>query len=324
MTTRPFVVDAALSAMAVNFTNPSVSLIADEIMPRVDVGGETYKYDYFPPDEVFTVPDTTVGRRGAVPQVEFSAEQRTGSVVDRGLDSPVPQSDIDSAARQRARGESTYDPEARAVEGLTHLLQLDRELRVANIVTNVANYDADKRVALAGGDKWNTATSDPVADIKTAQDATFIARPNIAACSRAVFTALSTNPKILKSVNRNDGDAGVASRRAIADLFELDEIYVGDGFFNTARKGQAGAYSRVWGNHFSLMHRNMVASNNNGIPTFGFTAEWRRFGGSSMMSGRIANAMSGGVQGGQNIRVAEAVEEHVVSPSVAYLISAPI
>lgn len=321
---RPFTQDAALTAIAVNFTNPDMALIADKVLPRQDVGDEKYKYDYFPPEEIFTVPDTTVGRRGAVPQVEFTAEQRSDNVVDQGLETPIPISDLRAAERQRANGNSTYDPEARAVEGLTHLIHLGREIRVAGIVGNANNYDADKKVTLAAGEKWTQADSDPIGDIQTGMSGTFIARPNVGIASRAVFDVLSMHPKILKAINRNDGDSGIATAQAIASIFGLSEILIGDAFANTARKGQAANWQRMWGNHFSLIHRSSVASNQNGLPTFGFTAEWHQFGGSSaMFSGRIPSA-HGGLAGSTIVRVGESVKEHLVAPSTGYLIDAPI
>ncbi|MEM7507634.1 MAG: hypothetical protein AAF415_12905 [Pseudomonadota bacterium] len=323
MTTRPFTQDAALTAIAVNFMNPDIALIADDVLPRVDVGDETYKYDVYPSEEVFTVPNTTVGRRGMVPEVEFSAKQQTGAVVDRGLDSPIPQSDIDRAQRQRAQGNSNYDPEARAIEGLTHLVKLDRETRAVAVVENPDNYDADKKVALAGGDKWTDPNSDPIKDIQAAMSGTFIARPNIGATSRQVFDVLSTNPKILKAINRNDGDSGIATAQQIASIFGLQNIFIGDGFVNTARRGQPAQMGRLWGNAFSLMHRSSIAGTQNGIPTFGITAELR-VNGSAMVAGRWFNPKGPGLLGGVSVRVGEMVEEHLVAPSVGYLIDTPI
>lgn len=321
-TPRPFVQDAALTAIAVNFKNPDVALVADMVFPRVDVGDETYKYDFYPPEEVFTVPDTTVGRRGAVPQVEFTAEQRTGTVVDRGLDAPIPNSDIDRARRQRANGNSSFDPEARAVEGVRHMIALDREVRVAGLVTDLNTYDADKRVTLAGADKWTDPNSDPIGDVLAGQDATFIARPNYGVMGRDVYTVLRTHPKILKAVHGNQGDSGVATKEQIARIFELNELLIGDSYVNTARRGQAANYARTWQNSFALFHRSSAATHDNGIPTFGITAEVRE-NGSAMIAGRIPSS-HGGIRGSTTIRVGESIEEHIIAASVAYLIDAPI
>lgn len=320
MAGEPFTIDPALTAMAVNYKNPDVTLIADAVMPRVDVGDQYYEYDYFPPEEVFTVPDTTVGRRGAPNEVEFSSEERTAKVVDRGLDSTVPQRDIDAAKAQKRNRRGSFDPEARAVEGLTHLVHLDRELRVAGVVQDAANYAGNSQV-LAGTSQWSDyANSDPLTDIATACDSTFIARPNIGVTSRTVFTKLSMHPIIVEGVMATGAKRGKITREQMAELFELDELLVGDSFFNTARKGQAGAYSRVWGKGFALLHRNRAASNKSSLPTWGFTAEWRVQGGrSAMIAGRFKNPKGGGLLGGTTVRAGEFVEEHVMAPATGFL-----
>lgn len=319
MSTRPFVQSTALTAMAVSWTNPDASYIADLVLPRVQVEGELFKWDYFAPEQFMTLPDTRVGRKGYPAEVEFNAEQRASAIVDHGLDDFIPQSDIDAAASERRRSQSAFDPEASAVSGLMSLIKLAREKRVADLVTAPATYDSDKRVALSGGDRWSDfANSDPIEQIVGAQDATFIARPNIGVMGRAVFSVFRRHPKILKALNRNDGDSGIATARAIADLFDLDELIIGDTYINSARKGQAASTSRVWGNFFALLHRNRTSDTRNGLPTFGYTAELRNLGGTSLVAGRIPDAKRG-LQGGQTIRVGERVKELISAPSTGYL-----
>ncbi len=63
---------------------------------------------------------------------------------DYGYDTPIPQSDIDEAARQRQMKRSRYDPRAAAVEGITDQLDNDREVRAASIVQDPNNYDAGR------------------------------------------------------------------------------------------------------------------------------------------------------------------------------------
>ncbi|MET4128652.1 phage virion morphogenesis protein [Roseovarius sp. MBR-6] len=59
-TPTPLVVDPVLTAIAVNYRNPDVAFIADQVMPRVPVMSPEFKWTYFPPDQMFTVPDTEV------------------------------------------------------------------------------------------------------------------------------------------------------------------------------------------------------------------------------------------------------------------------
>jgi len=249
-----------------------------------------------------------VGRKGVVQQVEFTGEERTDSVRDYGLDDVVPQRDIDTARSLRAAGNSAFDPEARAVEGLTHLTLLDREKRVAAMVQDPANYDVDKKVVLTD------PASDPIAVISAALDATFIMRPNVAAMGRKAWTALSTNPNILKAINRTSGDKGRASREAVAELFELSEILVGDSYVNAARKGQTAAFERVWGANIALIHRNTQAGPDGAAPSWGWTAQF-----DGRVSGRFFDPKVG-LKGATTLRVGEQVREVIAAPATGYLI----
>jgi hypothetical protein len=313
-TPTPFVADPVLTAIAVNYRNPDVALIADQVMPRVPVMAPEFKWTYFPPEQMFTVPDTEVGRKGVVNQVEFTGEERTSSVRDYGLDDVVPQRDIDTARSLRAAGNSAFDPEARAVEGLTHLTLLDREQRVAAMVQDAANYDADKKVALSGTGQFTDPASDPIGVISAALDATFIMRPNVAAMGRKAWTALSTHPDILKAINRTSGDKGRASREAVAELFELSEILVGDSYVNAARKGQTAAFERVWGANIALIHRNTQAGPDGASPAWGWTAQF-----DGRVSGRFFDPKVG-LRGATTLRVGEQVREVIAAPATGYLI----
>lgn len=241
-------------------------------------------------------------------------------MVDRGLDSTVPQRDIEAAKAQKRNRRGSFDPEARAVEGVTNLVHLDRELRVAGVVQNPANYAGNSQV-LAGTSQWSDYdNSNPLLDVAQACDSTFIARPNIGVLARTVFTSLSMHPVIVEGVKGTGAKQGKVTRQQMAELFELDALYVGDSFFNTNRKGQAGAYSRVWGKSFALLYRNRAARNKDTPPTWGFTAEWRVNGGrSAMVAGRYKNPKGGGLLGATTVRAGEFVEEHVMAPQTGFL-----
>ncbi|MEM9737267.1 MAG: hypothetical protein AAF908_11785, partial [Pseudomonadota bacterium] len=109
----------------------------------------------------------------------------------------------------------------------------------------------------------------------------------------------------------------------IAERMELQAIFVGDTYANMARKGQPANVQRLWGNGFALLHRNRMASTDNGLPTWGFTAQLP-VNGEVMMAGRIVDANGGGLEGSVTVRVGEKVQEHIVAPAVGYLIDAPL
>jgi len=304
MTTAPFPVDPVLTAIALAYRN--AVLIADGVFPRVPVGKAEFKYFSYPKGGAFTIPDTQVGRKSKPNEIEVSATEVPDTTEDYGLEDPVPQADINNAP-------PNYNPLGRATERLTDLILLDREVRAATLAFAAANYAAANKITLSGTDQWSHAQGDPIDDILTGLDAC-IMRPNVMVIGRGAFTALIKNPVINKAVHGTAGDSGVAQRRQIADLFELEEVLVGEGWLNTAKKGQTATLSRVWGKHCALIHRNKQADTSGGV-TFGFTAE---FG--TRVSGSWEDKDIG-LRGGQRVRVGESVKELMVANDLGYLIT---
>lgn len=302
----PFVINPVLCAVAVAYSNGR--MIADQVLPRVPVDAEQFKYLKYPAGEFFTVPDTKVGRKGQPNQVEFSGTETPASTDDHGLDDPVPNKDRANAASQPG----LPDPLNRATMGLTELIVLAREVRAANLVFDANQYAVANKVALAGVSQWSDyANSDPIPAITTAFDA-MIMRPTIGVFGRASWTRLSQHPKVCKAIFGNNTDAGIVTRRQVADLLELDDILVGEGWVNTARKGQPVNMVRVWGKHAAFLHRNMTADTERGV-TFGFTAQ---FG--PRVAGEIVDPDIG-LQGGTRVRVGESVKELVTANDLGYL-----
>lgn len=305
MAVAPFPIIPALTAIAIRYRN--ARMIADQVLPRVPVGTQEFKYWRHALAEGFTVPDTRVGRRSRPAEVEFSATEVPGMTSDYGLDDPIPQADINNAP-------ANYDVRGRAVEGLTDLIALDREVRVAGLVFNAANYGVANKTTLSGTSQWSDFTNaDPTGAVLNALDA-MIMRANVAVMGRAVWTKVSQHPKVIKAVYGYANDAGVATREQVARLWELDEILVGEGLVNNARKGQPASMSRVWGKHCALIHRDGMADTRGGRTTFGFTAQWGE---------KIAGAILDkdiGLRGGERIRVGESVAELITANDLGYFL----
>lgn len=306
LATHPFPIQPELTAVAIAYKNSK--LIADGVFPYLSVGSRTFKYLKHTAAESFTIPDTAVGRKSAPNQIEFSATEVQDSVADKGLDDPIPQDDIEAA---RAAG---YDPIARGTEGIMDLVLLDREKRSADLAFDANQYAAANKVTLSGTSQWSDFTnSNPVSDVLGGLDAC-IMRPNVLVIGRAAWTKLIQHPKIAKAVLGNAGDVTIANRLQIAALFELDEILVGEGWLNTAKKGQAASYARVWGKHAALIYRDPLALSGGQRPTFGFTA---RFGSRIAGSSPDKNI---GLRGGEMVRAGESVKELICANDLGYFI----
>lgn len=298
MANAPFPVNPDLTAVSVAYVNEA--MVADQVLPRIRVGRQDFKYFKVAQADQFTVPDTRVGRKSKPNMVETGGTEVTDSTVDFALDDAIPQADLLNA-------DARWNPRVRAVTYISNLLALDREVRVANLVTTLGTYPAAQRTTLSGTSQWSDQTnSNPLSAILAAMDA-MVMRPNTIVMGRQVYTQLIQHPKIVQAVFKTSQNAGVVPRQAIADLFEIPNIVVGEGWINSARKGQAVSYSRAWGKHCALLNVDPT-----GNRSFGFTAQFGERVAGSQFDGDI------GMRGGEVVRVGESVKEVVAESTLGY------
>jgi hypothetical protein len=315
MAKAPFVIEQHLTGVTQMYRN--TRLIADMVLPRVPVLSPEFKWTQYTLEDGFTVPQTRVGRKGEVSRIEWSGAQQTSSVFDEGLEDAVPQYDIDAAAASgNLTGRAPIDPMGRSTMLLSDLIALGREVRTANLVFNAASYPALRKATLSGTSQWSDYTnSNPVLAIMNALDACLI-RPNKAIFGQSTWTVLRQHPKVTAAIVSAGGNASVSgavvARQAVAELLELEEVIVGEGWVNTSKKGQAAAMVRTWGKHASFIYQAPVITDPEGAPTFGMTAEYGE---------RVAMTYddpSIGLRGGTVVKVGESVRELITAADVGY------
>jgi hypothetical protein len=314
MPKQPFVVSPQLTAVAIAYQNQK--LIADSILPPTPVPSSEFKWTLYPPEEAFTVPDTRVSRRGSVNQISFTALEQTSSVEPYGLEDPIPYSDILKAEDGRRAGINNYNPQAHSVEYLSKLLDLDREIRVAGAVNNIAAYATNRRVTLAGTSQYSDyANSNPLSDLLNRLDVPLV-RPNVLWMGQDGWRIIRQHPRIVEAVKMTGaglGAQGTIVRQALAELLEIEEVLVGEGWVNTAKRGLPATMNRVWGKNIGMIYRDKLAGPQTGL-TFGFTAMWK---------GKFAGTIEDpniGLEGGVINRVGMNCKEVICAPDAAYFI----
>lgn len=236
MANAPFPIDPDLTSLVIAYRNEA--MIADQVLPRVRVGKQEFKYFKANLVDGFTVPDTRVARKGTPNMTDTGGTEVTDSTVDFALRDAVPLADVQNA-------DSRWNPLARAAAYLADLIALDREVRTATLLTTLANYPSTQRATLSGTSQWSDFTnSDPIGAITGALDGV-VMRPNVMVIGRLAWTKLSQHPRVVKAVYGYANDSGIATRQQIAALFELNEVLVGEAFLNTAKRGQTPSMGRV-------------------------------------------------------------------------------
>lgn len=300
----PFPINPVQTGITLAYKNST--LIADIVMPRVPVATKEFKYQKFDKAERFTVPETLVGRKGSPSKVEFGSTEEAAIAQDHGLSSDVPNDDITQAAAS-----GLTSPVNHATEALTDLILLRREKRVSDLVFSNDSYNSGHKETLSGNDQWSDYTnSEPREQILEALDVP-LQRPNIFVLGNDTWRLLRQHPQIVSSILGNSGQQGTVTRQQLAELLEVEEVLVGQGWVNIAKPGQAANFVRVWGKHASLLHRNRLA-NTQGGATFGFTAQYQ-----GRVAGNLPNPKMG-LRGGVEVVVGETVKELIIAKDLGY------
>lgn len=309
MSTTAFPVNPELTAVAIGYKNRDIDLIADTVLPRISTP-KKFSYTKYTQADGYTVPATRVGRKSEPTMVDFGGTMVNDECVDWGLDDLLPNDEIE-AWDAMSKPATAVSPLAKSTSLLTGLVMLDREIRVAGTVFAAATYAAGNQATLSGTSQWSDfANSNPLDALLAALDVPLF-RPNTVVLGQAVWTKLRQHPRVIQAANASAQTGGAITRQQLADILEVRDVLVGSGFVNTARKGQAAAFSRVWGKHCALLYIGADLANAD-QPCFGFTAQ---FG--TRIAGAIAEPRKG-LRGGQILRVGESVKEVISANDSGY------
>ncbi len=249
----PFPHDPARTAIVQMYAEPG--MIAGRVLPPTPpLGKSEFKWFRYLIDDSFLVPDTRLGRRSTPSLVEFEGEEVTDATQHHGLRDSVPQEDVDAAGATGTSAREWADPVDTAAIRMTHLLQLDREVRVANLVFGAGHYGTGYKETLAAGDRFDAEGSDPLGTLETALT-TPIFRSNVVVFGQTAWSAFRRHKAVLAATTQSGAESGLASRRAVAELLEVDEVLVGRSRVAANREGQDLELERAWGPHVACLYR---------------------------------------------------------------------
>jgi hypothetical protein len=322
MAQAPFTITPALVAIALDYSGINRAqrgYIADAVAPRLRVDSSLFRYPLYKIEEAFTVYDNQIDRLGRLNEIVESATETSGATIDYGLLEKLPYRDEKMATAGSAS--IPFPLKARAVRNVIDKNQLAREIRVAGIVQNTANYTNGYTVTPAT--KWSDYNnSDPVATIMDAQ-AGMLVPANVGVTSLAGLNFLKRHPKIHTALGGAATSGRLATIEEIAQVFNLERIIVGNTLKQTSKRGQALTTGPIWGNFFALHYQGAQGSDglslDAGSPNFLTTFQ---FG--DVVSGENPYRQGEmGLWGGVGVLTGESIVEKVVAPFAGYLFSNP-
>lgn len=152
-----------MDSFMLHYTAPGFR--ADEACPIQLVDQDTARYTIFGQNNIYRPVNVLSSIQADIPEVDPERTFATYLVQERALGSFIPtvtQYNIDNSS-------NSYDLKTAAGKRIEAALALDRELRVfgpTGVLTLTTNWNANNKVTLGAGAKWNDAVNaDPIRDI---------------------------------------------------------------------------------------------------------------------------------------------------------------
>lgn len=242
--------------------------------PRLDLGEAFYEYMYSPDkfiaSEVFGLFDSPK-KKGTFSKIRRESLLRPASDLKRAPKSSYNRDDFDAEDQSfeceeygtevqldhsdREFYKSDFDAEKAATEVGWHRLMVGFEQRVATIL-----FDGTTNFTVANGKRtdvsaaWSTASTDIIGDVQTAKEKVRSRtgeNPNALVIGAGVVPFLMKNTGI-KAAMSNDERKGIeAIKSALASIFGLDKIIIGQAVTNAQNEGQTmtsatDVWSSIW------------------------------------------------------------------------------
>lgn len=245
--------------------------IADMILPVFEVAEQSADYPKIPIEAILKMPPSIRRTaRGKYQRGDYQFETGTYSAQEYGWEEP-----LDDTERKLYK--RFFDAEEVAVMRATDIVLRHREKRVADAVQSTGNITNTGSVST----EWSTAaTCTPKADVKDAKSTLRAATgidPNAMAISKKVFENLLISKEIkdyLQYTNPHLMANFDAKRQMVAQYLDLEEIYVGNAIYDSAKKGKSKSISDIWDDEYALLFKKPENAMNLKEPTLGRSFLW--------------------------------------------------
>ena len=254
---------AALPNYAAGYRNAPP--MADIVSAPLLVPKPSDKYYTFAKEDAFQSVAPAAGAPGGqVAEIAPRLTNATFASVERALGGFVSQQ-IEAAA------DAPLKIRQATARRIMQALLINRELRVAAMLTNTANWDSNSYASIAAAAKWNGgASSDPVQDLQTRIEKSWGECSGIL-MSLPVYNAFIRNPAVRSYYAYKNAAGPIPTPAEISALLQLPPIYVA----KMQNMTSATAKGYVWGNDVVLFRSpdEMPPSTQDDIAT-SYTFRW--------------------------------------------------
>ena len=218
--------------------------IAYDLFPVIDVDYQAGNYGYIPVNELLTPKTRKRNSNGTYQRTSFEFTDRNYATDEYGGEGVIDE-------RRKNQYADYFDAELVTAEIERFQNVQAAEKRVAAIAMSTTVFSGQ---TTAAGTAWTDyASSDPIQDVEDAVQAVYDRTglwPNVAWCSKKTFRNLRNNEKVIDRIEAtgagSPAKASDVTKEMLAQVFDLEEIHVGEMSENTANPGQTPVIASVW------------------------------------------------------------------------------
>lgn len=278
-------VDKPLTNISVAYMQDASVFISDKVFPVIPVMKQSDTYFQYGREDFF--------RDDA--QERAKGTESAGGDYDITVANPyfcrIYAYHQDVNEQDRVNADDPLKPNEDATEIVTQKLLLRRENIWASTYFQTGVWGTEIQAVASAPSasqtlQWDNPASDPIKFIRT-QRTKMIERTGYAAntlvLSPYVYDVLVEHDDVIDRIKYTQ--KGIATMQLLAQLFEVDNVFVPYAIQNTQAKGKTGVYNFIMGKHALLMY----VEKNPGLkkPSAGYTFAWTGLMGAGAMGNRI-------------------------------------
>jgi len=225
------------------------SFIADLIAPTVKVVEKAGKIAKYGKDNLRLPDDASRAPGTRAKSFEYTVSQVSYACEEKAQEHAVP----DEMLKNQ---DDPYDAYRDATMFAIDRIAGIKENALATYMANTSNLTSN--ITLSSTDQWSDyANSEPIDDVltgHTTMQGLVGTTPNTFVCGFETYVKLLNHPAVTERVKYVGIHGEEAVRQAMANLFNVEQVLIGDSIKNTANQGQTDSLSNIWGKHAWLVY----------------------------------------------------------------------
>ena len=286
------------------------SYIAEKLFPAFPVGMQSGEYPVFGRENLLNVTKIKARAPGTPYQrIGLTEKKQNFSTRDYGLAIPVDD-------RQRKLYQNRLSAQQAKTIKLTRDMMINKEIRARDII--MGNDLIPKSPAAT---PWTDPSANIIGDVRDIRAALFEncgRTPNALFISFHLWQSVQQNIDIIDRIKHTSQKS--VTTAMVAELFEIDNIYISKSNINEANEGQAESIGSIWGDDviFAYVNGTLDVDTPSLGRTFAWTDNTPASGEIVMMSHRDEDVQS------DIITAMHDVEENIQTPACGYILTGTV